>query len=101
MFANLNLTLNVRENAIVIPETALSRVMDDSRAMVFIVDENSAAQMKPVKLGIRLSGHVEILEGLQAGEKVIVEGLQKIGPGASVKIAAPQTNPSTNTSAVK
>ncbi len=89
MFANLGLTLNVRENAIVIPETGLSRVLDNNRAMVFVVDEKNTAQMRPVKLGVRLSGHVEILEGLKAGETVIVEGLQKIGPGAAVKVATP------------
>ena len=86
MFANIDLTLNVRENAVVIPETALNRVMEGNRANVFIVDEKSIAQMKPVKLGIRLAGKVEILEGIQAGDKVIVEGIQKIGPGSQVKI---------------
>ena len=83
-----------------IPETGLSRVLDDNRAMVFMVDEKSTAQMRPVKLGVRLYRQVEILEGLKAGETVIVEGLQKIGPGAQVKIA-PAANQSTNTPAAK
>src|SRR5690606_31636939 len=89
MFANLELTLNIRENAVVIPETALNRVMDGDRATVFIVDENSTAQIRPAKLGIRLAGRVEILDGIRPGDKVIVEGVQKIGPGSPVKIAPP------------
>jgi len=87
MFANLDLTLQVRENAIVIPEPAIARMMDNNRAMVFVVDAQSTAQMKPVTLGMRLPGRVEILEGIQAGENVIVEGTQKIGPGAKVTLA--------------
>lgn len=88
MFASLDLTVAVRENAIVIPERGLTRVMDKDRAMIFLVDEKGTAQMKQVKLGIRLPGEVEIVEGLQGGEKVIVEGFQKIGPGMPVKIAS-------------
>jgi len=91
MFANLDLTVAVREKALVIPERGLSRVLNDNKAMVFIVDDKSKAQMRPVKLGIRLAGEVEIVEGLQPGEKVIVEGLQKIGPGSVVKVAAKPT----------
>jgi membrane fusion protein (multidrug efflux system) len=87
MFASLDLTLNVRDKAIVIPESALSRVMTQDRAMVFVVDHADAAQLRPVKLGLRLAGQVEIVEGLSPGERVVVEGVQKLGPGAKVKTA--------------
>jgi len=99
MFANLDLTVNVRENSIVIPEVALSQLLDGNRAIVFAVDTNSTVQLRPVKLGLRLAGQVEIVGGLEAGEKVVVEGVQKIGPGAKVKLApveaaAPYLKPS-------
>ena len=99
MFANLDLTVNVRENSIVIPEAALSQLLDGNRAIVFAVDTNSTVQLRPVKLGLRLAGQVEIVGGLEAGEKVVVEGVQKIGPGAKVKLApveaaAPYLKPS-------
>lgn len=87
MFANLDLTVNVRENSIVIPEIALSQVLDGDRANVFIVGVSNTVQLKLVKLGIRLPGQVEVLSGLDGGEQVIVEGIQKVGPGAKVKIA--------------
>lgn len=87
MFANIDLTLKLRENAVVVPEAALARVMDQDRAMIFIVDGEGAAQMKPVQLGVHLAGQVEVLNGLQGGETVIVEGTQKIGPGSKVKLA--------------
>ena len=88
MFANLDLTLQVRENAIVIPEMAVSQLMEGGGGTVFIVDGASTAQMKKVKLGVRNEGKVEVIEGLSEGEKVIVEGLQKIGPGMPVKMGA-------------
>ena len=65
--------------------------MDNDRGMIFIVDNNSIAQMKPVKFGVRMPRQIEILEGLQGGEKVVVEGTQKIGPGTKVKFAPPES----------
>jgi membrane fusion protein (multidrug efflux system) len=84
MFANLDLTLKIRENAIVIPEIALAQLQEGDRAVVYVVEAGSTAQPHQIKLGVRLPGKVEVLEGLKGGEHVIVEGLQKIGPGAPV-----------------
>jgi membrane fusion protein (multidrug efflux system) len=95
MFANLDLTLKIRENSVVIPESALNQLQEGGRASVFIVDQNQTAQMRQVKLGMRLPGQVEILEGVKPGELVIIEGLQKIGPGAPVRVA--QEEPKTKT----
>ena len=90
MFANLDLTLKVRDEAVVIPEPALSQVLDGDRAIIYTVGESNTVQLTRVKLGIRLAGRVEIVEGLSGGEKVIVEGVQKIGPGAKVSFAPPE-----------
>jgi membrane fusion protein, multidrug efflux system len=89
MFANLDLTLVVRENATVIPEAAITQILTNSQAMVMAVDSSGTAQMRKIKTGVRLVGSVEVLDGLKPGEKVIVEGLQKVIPGAPVRIAAP------------
>ncbi|MBA4147164.1 MAG: efflux RND transporter periplasmic adaptor subunit [Verrucomicrobia bacterium] len=90
MFANLELTMATRENAVVIPEVALTRVLDNNRAMVFVVDSNNIAQLRPVELGIRMPGEVEIQKGIEPGEIVIVEGMQKTIPGRPVKLAPPE-----------
>lgn len=87
MFANLNLTLQIRDNAVVIPEAALSQILDGDRAMVMVVAADTTVSLKPVKIGVRLPGRVEIREGLDGGEKVVVEGLQKIAPGMKVELA--------------
>lgn len=85
MFAKLDLTLTLRDSALVIPETAI--VNNADATMVFVISSGNTAVMKPVTTGLRLAGKVEILTGLTAGESVIVEGLQKIGPGSPVKSA--------------
>ena len=48
------------------------------------------AALKPVKIGERLPGKVEIIEGLKAGDEVVVEGHQKIVPGALIKRSSPE-----------
>lgn len=82
MFANLDLIVNVREDAVVIPETAL--MPKDEDVSVFVIDSESKAQPRNVEVGIRMAGLVEITSGLKPGEKVITEGFQKIGPGSKV-----------------
>ena len=84
MFANLELTLTIREQALVIPEMAVFRTMEDDLAMVYVIGSEGVAEMRTVKIGERLPGKVEVLTGLKPGELVITEGTQKIGPGAPV-----------------
>jgi membrane fusion protein, multidrug efflux system len=88
MFASLELTLQLRDSAIVIPEPALMSSGDNF--FVFIVDENGLAQMHSVQVGYRLAGKAEITKGLDAGQRVVVEGLQKLRPGAVVRLSPPE-----------
>ena len=88
MFANLDLTLQLRADAVVVPEPAI--MINADRSMLYIVDKDSNAQLRPVKLGVRQAGIVEIVEGVEAGQLIIVEGVQKVRPGAKVKPAGPE-----------
>lgn len=85
MFASLELSLQVRDSAIVIPEPAL--ISNGDSFSVFVVGADNKAEMRPVHVGIRMAGQAEVTKGLAAGEKVVVEGVQKIGPGSPVKLA--------------
>ncbi|MCC6235432.1 MAG: efflux RND transporter periplasmic adaptor subunit [Verrucomicrobiales bacterium] len=89
MFANLNLTLQVRTNAVVIPEAGLSQVLDGNRGIVMVVGADDTVVAKPVMVGTRLPGKLEVLSGLDGNERVIVEGHQKIGPGMKVQLGKP------------
>jgi membrane fusion protein (multidrug efflux system) len=85
MFASLALTVQLRDKAIVIPEPAL--MSNGDAVSVFVVDEQGMARIRPVQIGLRLAGKAEVVSGLKAGEKVVVEGVQKLGPGTPVKAA--------------
>lgn len=89
MFANLDLTLTLRQEAIVIPESALMSQGD--RTLVYVIDGSSNAQVRPVKVGLRIPNQIEILSGLQPGEKVVAEGIQKVRPGGAVKVAVSES----------
>jgi membrane fusion protein (multidrug efflux system) len=86
MFASADLALRVRDEAIVIPEAAL--MPQGESFAVIIVGADMTAEMRPVKPGIRTAGRVEIVEGLQPGETVVVEGWQKTRPGGKVTLAS-------------
>ncbi|MBB5015049.1 efflux RND transporter periplasmic adaptor subunit [Rehaibacterium terrae] len=79
------LTVNVAQpprEALVVPELALVQV--GRQAYVYRVDaENRVAQV-PVTTGVRRRGEVEIVEGLSAGDRIVVEGTVKLRPGVRV-----------------
>jgi membrane fusion protein (multidrug efflux system) len=81
MFLNVTLANDERE-ALVIPEEALSP--EAERQYVYVVADGKVSR-REVRIGGRLPGTVEVLAGLTAGERVIVEGTQKVRDGASVK----------------
>jgi membrane fusion protein (multidrug efflux system) len=80
MFLNVSLANDERE-ALVIPEEALTP--EAERQFVFVVADGKASR-REVRIGGRRPGSVEIIAGLTAGERVVVEGTQKIRDGASV-----------------
>ena len=88
MFGNLRLIVDVKHDALVIPETAV--VVRADTTLVWTVDENNTAQIRIVKPGLRLDGAVEILEGLDELDRVITEGHQKLGPGFPVNPLGPE-----------
>ncbi len=96
MFSRVELVVETRQNAIVIPESALVPSLD--QFTVFGV-ENGIARTRPVKLGMRLPGKVEVREGLSAQDEIVISGTQKLVEGMKVvpgKPDAPNGTPLTN-----
>lgn len=91
MFASLDLTLQIRDRAVVIPEQAL--VASGDRLTVYTVDAEHKAQFRPVTVGVRMAGLVEVASGLKGGETVIVEGVQKVRPGGPVQAGKGEREP--------
>ena len=82
----VNVTLATDEyEALVIPEQAL--VPEQSRQYVFVVDGDSKVVRREVQIGRREPGRVEIVGGLAQGERIVVEGTQKVHDGIAVREA--------------
>lgn len=84
MFANLDLIVNVKTGAIVIPETAL--ITKGDTVLVYKVKDDQTVEQQAVTPGVRKEGVVEITSGLAPGDVVVTEGHQKLGPGATVEV---------------
>ncbi|HCY62303.1 MAG TPA: efflux transporter periplasmic adaptor subunit [Oxalobacteraceae bacterium] len=86
LFVRARLEQAINENAIVVPQQAVQRSAEGARVMLVDVSNNVVA--RPVKAD-RSQGDAWIVsEGLKAGDRVIVEGLQKAKPGVPVKAVA-------------
>lgn len=76
--------------ATVVAQSALIREAG-GLSYVYVIDDNSMAQRRIVKIGTEYDGYFVVTEGLQPGEKVITSNLQKIRSGAPVQETQPQT----------
>jgi len=74
-----------RVNAILIPQRAV--LEGPQGKFVFVANAESKAEIRPVEVGEWAGESWVINKGLQAGDRVIVDGVVKIGPGAPVKVA--------------
>ena len=91
MFAKVKLYTSLYSGEIVVPSDAV--VSDDEYSYVFVIDENSIAEKRNVKTGKLIDAKIQILEGLYAGEKVIVEGMLSVSDGIKVNdISNPALN---------
>jgi len=82
LFANLRIQVAEREEAIVVPETAI--VYDQEGPFVWRVVDDAVAERATVTLGIRQPGSVEITSGLRAGDRIVSAGTHKVTPGAKL-----------------
>lgn len=83
MFVNVNLTVGQRAGAIVIPQKAVIKLPSGHAA--FVVTADNKAERRDLVVGDWVKDGWLIEKGLAAGDQVIVEGIQKVQPGAVVK----------------
>jgi len=82
LFARVKLITELRQNAVIVPEAAIMPTLEGT--YVYRVVDGKAKKTN-VKIGRRMAGKVEIVDGLSAGETVIVAGQQKVRDGAAVQ----------------
>ena len=89
-FVNARLLLTVRKQGLVVPASVIQR--GPNGAYAFVIKSDQSAEMRPVKVSRIEQGEALIEEGLQVGERVVVDGQYKLQPGSKVRIpdAAPK-----------
>ncbi|HEY6717798.1 MAG TPA: efflux RND transporter periplasmic adaptor subunit [Reyranella sp.] len=77
---------NKPKNVVTVPQQAIA--LDQTGPYLFTVDDKNVVHLQRVKTGIARSGQLVISEGLKAGDKVVVQGQQRIRDGMTVAPSA-------------
>ena len=82
LFARLRAPISVQKDALVVPEQAFG--IDQQGYYLFVVNDQNQVEYRPVQVGRAEDGMREVNKGIAAGDRVIVNGLQRVRPGAPV-----------------
>ena len=83
MFASVKLASAANSTVMLVPDDAIGS--DQSKRFVFVVGQDRKAAFREVTLGQEVNGERVVLSGLQPREKIIVDGVQRVQPGAVVE----------------
>jgi len=80
----LEIVINYNErNSLAIPDTSM--MIEGSKTYVYKVSKDNIANKTEIEIGIRDSGFIEIISGLNEGEAIVAEGLKKVRPKGKIK----------------
>lgn len=89
-FVSARLRVDSRQDAVLVPSAAILKGAQGS--FVYVINEkDKTASMRPVVLGPATSDTVAIESGLSAGEKIVIEGVDRLRDGAQVELASPES----------
>jgi RND family efflux transporter MFP subunit len=83
LFARVRVPIGRAHRALLVTDRAIDT--DQGQKVLYVVNEKHEVVSRPVRLGALHHGLREITEGLEAGERVIVSGLQQVRPGITVE----------------
>lgn len=83
LFARLRLPGRPRYRALLVPDEAI--VSDQSRKIVYVVDDQGVAHDRVVRLGSMYGGLRIVQDGLASGDRIVVSGVQRVRPGITVE----------------
>ena len=89
-YVRVRLTLRTLKNAVVVPQAAL--ILRGAERTLYVVGPDKTAQLKTVQLRYGF-GDFAVVEGLEAGEQVVLEGKQNLRPGTPLKVQPAAVDP--------
>jgi len=94
MFVTVRLGSGISRDTLLVPERAVGT--DQNKRFVYVVDNADRATSREVDLGGQIGNRRIVRTGLNAGDRVIVDGLQHVTPGAQVQIQKTVADATTN-----
>lgn len=76
---------------VVVPQAAVA--IDQTGPYIFVVNDKNVAELRRIKAGVARDGQLAVVEGLKAGEKVIIQGQQRVRSGMTVSPTTAQPAP--------
>lgn len=90
-FVDVVLQLATIDDAIVVPNQALQTSQNGQ--YVFVIQPDDTAEMRPIVKGEQVGEETCVVQGLQPGERVVIDGQMRLTPGARVDIKPPVKSP--------
>ena len=73
-----------RSQSLIIPEEAV--ILEKDKKFALVVTAENTVEKKEIVTGRRSPGKVEVISGLNAGHRVVIEGITRVRPGISVNV---------------
>jgi membrane fusion protein, multidrug efflux system len=83
-FVNIRLLVDTLTNQLVVPNVAIQNGQQGT--FVYVVDQDSIVHLKPVRVGITTETSADILSGISEGDRVVVDGTDRLIEGATVRV---------------
>src|SRR6202521_659328 len=90
-YGKVRVAVETLPNALLVPQQAVSELQGSYQ--VAAVDSNDTVSIKPIHVGDQIGSLWVVRDGLNPGDRVIVDGIQKVGPGMHVKPKAARQKP--------
>jgi multidrug efflux system membrane fusion protein len=86
-FVNMHLLVDTLTNQLVVPNVAIQNGQQGT--FVYVVDDDSRVHLKTVQVGITTQTSADILSGISDGDRVVIDGTDRLVDGARVRVRAP------------
>jgi len=95
-FVNVRLLVDTLANQLVVPNVAIQNGQQGT--FVYVVDDDSKVHLKPVQVGVTTESSSQIVSGLSDGERVVIDGTDRLVEGAVVRVRRPGESANTQDS---
>jgi membrane fusion protein, multidrug efflux system len=83
-FVDARLLVDTKHNAVIVPSAAIQR--SPQSTFVYVVKEDNTVDVRNISVGITEGDNVSVTDGLQAGERVVIDGIDKLQQGSKVNV---------------